>query len=111
MNYFASDETKKIKLASGIEIEVRADISKKLFNKLISAIPQNIDSDKGISINQASDFSAVLFSTFVVGWTLDRDVSVDNYFELKREYADEIDEALGNHFTSLTVTEKESRKS
>jgi hypothetical protein len=111
MSYFASEETKKIKLGSGIEIEVRADISKKLFNKLISAIPQNIDSEKGISISQASDFSSVLFNTFVVAWSLDREPTVENYFELKREYADEIDEALGNHFTSLTVTEKESRKS
>lgn len=109
MNFFASDETKKIKLKSGIELEVRSDISKRVFNKLVSTLPQATDG--GITIAQAADFSSALFAVFVVGWNLDREPTVDNYFDLKREHADEVDEALGNHFSNMTVTEKESRKS
>ena len=111
MNFFASDDTKKITLKSGIELEVRADISKKTFNRLVSTLPQNIDPEQGITISQASEFSAALFNVFVMKWNLDREATVENYLELKRENADEVDEALSNHFTSLTVTEKESLKS
>lgn len=110
MNFFASEDTKKIKLKSGIELEVRQDISKRTFNKLIATIPQ-VTEDKGLTAAQATDFSASLFSAFVVGWNLDRDATVDSYLELKRQHADEIDEAISTHFSAMSVTEKESRKS
>lgn len=111
MSFFASEETKKIELDCGIELNVRADISKRSFNRLISAIPQNVDAEKGLTIGQASEFSAALFMTFVESWNIEKEPNVENYLDLKREYADEIDEALSNHFSSLTVTEKEGRKS
>jgi len=111
MNFFASDDTKKIELKSGIELEVRTDISKKTFNRLVSNLPQTIDSEKGLTVSQATEFSGALFGVFVVGWNLEREPTVENYLDLKRQHADEIDEALSNHFTSMNVSEKEARKS
>ena len=99
MNFFASDETKKIKLKSGIEIDVRSDISKRTFNSLIASIPQTVDSDRGFTPSQANDFTIALFKVFVVSWNLDREPSTESYLELKRANADEIDEALTAHFT------------
>jgi hypothetical protein len=110
MNFFASEDTKKIKLKSGIELEVKTDISKRAFNNLVANIPQAAE-DKGFTVMQATDFSSALFNVFVVGWSLDREATVENYLELKRQHADEIDEAISNHFTSMNVTEKEARKS
>jgi hypothetical protein len=110
MNFFASEDTTKVKLKSGIELEVRADVSKRLFNRLIAALPQTMDQEKGLTISQAGDFTQGLFSAFVVGWSLDREATVENYLDLKREYTDEIDEFLGNHFSAVSVPEKEAKK-
>lgn len=111
MNFFASNDTKKITLENGIEIDVKKDVSKRTFNMLVDAIPENLDPEKGFTASQALEFSSALFKALVVSWNLDRDPTVENYLELRKDAADAIDEALGNHFSSLTPTDKESRKS
>lgn len=111
MNYFSSDETKKITLENGIELEVRTDVSKKTFNKLLKAIPSDFDGDKGFTPGQATEFSSALFDALVVGWNLDREPSVESYLTLRKDAADEIDAVLSEQFSSITPNEKETRKS
>lgn len=111
MNFFASEETKKIELANGIEIEVLTDISKRTFNSLVKALPEDIDAEKGFTPSQATEFTAGLFTAFVKKWNLDRPATAENYLELKRDAAELIDEALSTHFSSLTPSDKETRKS
>jgi len=109
MNFFATDETKKLKLKSGLELDVLTDISKRRFNSLVSSIPSNPDGN--VTVAQASEFSAALFREFVVGWNIEREATVESYYDLKRTIAEQVDEALGAHFSEVAVNEKESRKS
>lgn len=107
---------KRIDLKDGEYIEVVADISKRTFNDLVRAMPQDVDGDKGMTPTQGTQFQSAVFEAFVKGWSVEdeggnalpADTSV--YLDLPNEFASEIDEALMDHFTNLTVKPEESKK-
>lgn len=106
-----SNATKRIDLSEdGDYIEVVADLSKRRFNELVSSMPSDV-AETGLTIPQAIEFQRVLFETFVVGWSLDAEVSNSNYQELSKEAGDAIDSAVAKHFESLTPSQEENSKS
>ncbi len=54
---------------------------------------------------------ASLFGALVVGWSADRDATVENYFAMKNEGSQEIDSAIATHFNSLSPENEERTKS
>jgi hypothetical protein len=106
---------KRIDLSNGEYIEVVADISKRTFNDLVRAMPQDV-SDQGMTPTQGTQFQSAVFEAFVKGWSVEDEngtpleADVDTYLSLPNEFASEIDEALMDHFTSLTVKPEDSKK-
>lgn len=107
----ANRDLKKINLDEDSYIEVATDISKREFNTLALALPEDIDENKGISMAQGIDLTAKFFNIFVKGWSLDVAPTEEAYLELPRDAADAIDAALMAHFASLQVGEPEAKKS
>lgn len=112
----ASKETKRIALEGGDNdyIEVKTDVSKRDFNRLLQVIP-NIED--GLTPATMSDFTDFLFDLLVVGWSLVDEngapvpTTLENYNELSRDAALAVDAALVEHFNSLTPGDGERRKS
>lgn len=95
----------------GDYIEVRKDISRREFNQLMSALPSDGISEDSITFGVASTFAEGLFDVFVEGWSLDVPPTVENYNELTRDSASQIDSAISEHFNSLTPDGEETQKS
>lgn len=94
----------------GSYVEVTEDITKKQFNALVEAMPQNIDDDKGLTPSQGAGLQTALFATFVIGWSLDVEPSVDEYLDLPRDAADAVDTVLMEHFAAIQVGEPDRKK-
>jgi len=114
----ASKESKRISIGDGDDyLEVRQDISKRDFAKLIKILPSNLDAEKGMTLDDADNFSAGLFDLLVVGWSLKDDAgnpiipTVEVYYSLSRDAAIAVDTVLVEHFNSLTPTDDDRRKS
>lgn len=106
----ASSEVKKIMLDETDYIEVRANISKREFNALASAMPQNVGEDgSGLSLADATGFQKLLFHDLVVGWSLDAPVSDEAYEGLDYAAAQVVDEKVAEHFESLLPTSAEGK--
>ncbi len=107
----------KLDLGDGDYIEVVADISKRTFNDLVAAMPQDVD-EKGMTPKQGTEFQSAVFGAFVRGWSVEDEdgnpvpADVQRYLDLPNEFAQKIDEKLLDHFNALTVTpdEKKGRK-
>jgi hypothetical protein len=106
----ASTETKSLEI-DGDTLDVRTDLSKRDFNRLLRMMPQDIDSEKGFTPGQASEFTAALFDTIVTGWSISEPATVETYLALAYESAAAIDSLLIEHFNSLTPSAKENSKS
>lgn len=98
----AKSETTKIDLGDGDYIEVVTDVSKRDFNRLIAAMPQDVDEKKGLTPTQGTQFQVALFEILVRGWSLDVAPTSDEYLNLDRASADAVDAKLVEHFGSLT---------
>jgi hypothetical protein len=114
----ASTGTKRITIADDEWIDVRADISRRAFNTLVSILPAEVGQDGyDVTIAVVGEFSAALFEAFVTGWSVvDEDgnpvpATEENYELLSRESAQRIDQAIGEHFNSLSPNAEESTKS
>ncbi len=108
----ANTVPKKIELSDeGDYIEVATEITKGDFNKLVEVMPATIDDAEGISPTQGIDLMTDFFKIFVKGWSLDEPPTVEAYLALPKEGADAIDTALMAHFTSLTPSDDERKKS
>ncbi len=107
---------KTLDLGDGDNITVVADISKRTFNDLVASMPQDVDQDKGMTPKQGTEFQSAVFSAFVKGWTVqdeqgkDLPVDVQTYLDLPNEFASKIDNALMEHFNSITVSPEESKE-
>lgn len=97
----ASSNSKRLQLDPESYIDVVEDISKRDFNRLIAAMPAELD-EGGLTPLQGTEFQTSLFDIFVRGWSLDDAPSVENYLSLSRESAALVDVALVEHFNSLT---------
>ena len=106
----ASTNVKTIDLGDGSFIGVVEDISKRDFNNLIAAMPQDIDQEKGLTPVQGINFQSALFEIFVKSWSFETEPSVEEYLSLSRDSADQVDEALIAHFNGLTPDAPKERK-
>lgn len=100
----ATDELLPIDIGDGDTISVKKEISKRDFNLLIAAMPQDVDTEKGLTPQAATDFQTALFEIFVSEWSMGSVPSVDEYLGLLREDAERIDAALMEHFSNITPT-------
>lgn len=108
---FASDETKRLELEGGDWLDVRKDMSKRTFNRLMSAMPsREISEESGLTIEEGTKFAESLFEALVVDWSAPGDVSVDNYLNLSREAAQAVDAALIDHFGEISPSPDEESK-
>lgn len=106
----ASTSTKVIELDETDFIKVRADLSKREFNELVSHMPAGVEKDgTGLSLADATKFQEFLFGTFVVGWSLDEPATVEAYNALSVEAGQIVDEKLGEHFESLLPSSAEGK--
>lgn len=104
----AQTATKRIELSDGDWIEVRTDISKRDFNRLIAFLPtRTVSEDSGLLPAEATEFQKGLFEALAVAWSAPFPATLDNYESLSNEGAQEIDRALADHFGSLTPTRAE----
>lgn len=114
----ATNNVKRIALGGSEEdfIDVKVDLSKRDFNRLVTALPTDIG-ETGLTPEAAESFTAFLFEAFVVGWSVTDDAgnpvlpTLETYYNLTRDGATLIDNALIEHFNGLTPDEEERRKS
>lgn len=107
----ANTEPQQIPLDDeGSYISVTTDVTKGQFNALVEAMPQDVDDEKGLTPSQGTGLQTALFKTFVIGWSLDAEPTVEEYLGLPREAADAIDEALMTHFSKIQVGESDRKK-
>jgi len=105
----ASEETKKVMLDETDYIVVRADISKREFNVLAGKAPISAEG-RAISMSEAVGFTADLFLTLVVGWSLfEGTPTAEDYQGLSAESAAAIDSKLAEHFEALLPTSAEGK--
>jgi hypothetical protein len=115
----ASTETKRIQLDDEDWVEVKADIDKRTFAKLVSILPGEIGNDEAsnMTVAQAMEFQKNLFEVFVTDWSLVDakgkavPAEVENYLSLSREAAEAVDTAISEHFNALTPSQDEQSKS
>jgi hypothetical protein len=94
-------------------ITVRTGLSKGNFRKVLEALPDDFSSDTGFNPLEADSFTLGIFEALVVGWTLKDDegndvpATIENYIDLDRDSAAEVDLALFQHFNSLSVTDEQ----
>lgn len=106
----ASNAPKKIELDNeGSYIEVNEDITRRQFNKLADALPDNIGDDS-FTAAQGVGIQSVLFETFVIGWSLDAEPTIEEYEGLPQDAAAAIDDALMRHFGNVQVGEPDQKK-
>lgn len=99
--------TKRIEHESGDYIEVRANLSKRELNSILSALPLDIANEK-MTFASSIGASEALFSALVVGWSLPVPADLENYLSLEGEAATWIDTSIMEHFSSLQMTKDES---
>ena len=105
----ASIETKNIPLDDTDYIIVRVDISKRDFNTLVAHMPNTADG-ASMTIAETTEFTAQLFDTIVVGWSLaGGKPTITDYEELSAESATAIDAALAEHFETLLPSSAEGK--
>lgn len=98
----ASKETIKIDLGEDAWVEVLTEVSKGDFNKLVAAMPSDLEQKKGLTPSQGTQFQTAIFETLVKSWSLDAPLSVESYLALDREDASALDDKLAEHFNKLT---------
>lgn len=105
------DAVKRIEHESGDWIDVRANLSKRDINRILTTLPQELLNGTGQVTFQAAVGSAeALFAALLVGWSLEVPATVENYLNLDGEPAAWIDQKLFEHFNSLTLSEDERGK-
>lgn len=110
--------TARIAIGEDDWLDVRQDISRRQFNELMRILPDDFGEDESkVSIDVALSFSEFLFETFVVDWSVRDELgepveaNLENYQNLTREAASLVDEAVREHFNSLSPSKDEVEKS
>jgi hypothetical protein len=99
----ANSDTVQIPVGEdGDTLTVRQGISKRDFNALLKALPDDYDASAGFTPGTASDFTVGLFSALVVGWSSPNQCTVDEYLALEISDAGDVDTALLEHFNALS---------
>lgn len=116
LNLIKAFATKRYDLSDGAWIDLKASISKRDFITLMSNMAElgsadtKDDGTVSLTVPQAVEFQQVLFATLAKGWSIDDPCTVENYMELERASADEVDKVIVDHFQSLMPSKDESGK-
>lgn len=108
----ASAETKTLYLDDEKSdfIEVRADITKREFNALASAMPESASEEgQKLSLAEATGFQRYLFGALVTGWSMKEDATVEAYDDLSVEAGNAVDAVLAEHFESIVPSSAEGK--
>lgn len=109
---FASDEKKRIELGDEDYLEVRVELSKQDYHKLLLQMPDDFGDDgKDWKAAEIDDFMTALFSAYVTGWSLPLEPTVENYLKLERGAATAVDGAISSTWNDEGVSDKERSKS
>lgn len=106
----ASESVTRVDLGDGDWIEVRDEISKKAFRRIVRRMPNRSDIKDGLTPDEGMEFQAALFDGLVTAWSLDAPPSVEEYEALLREDCERLDTALAEHFGRMTATKEEQGK-
>jgi hypothetical protein len=109
----ASTATKRIFLTDDETewIEVRGEVSKRDRNRLFDLMPSRPDvQETGLTPQEGLAFQTDLFVALVTGWSLDDEVTAENYLSLEPEGTDMIDTKLAEHFATMVPTKEEVGK-
>lgn len=106
----ASSETKQIALDDDDYIVVRADLAQNDFEKLVGDMPFDVDQEKGLTPAQGLQTQHALFSTLMVGWSLEYPCNLEEYGLLETRAAIAINEKLAEHFNVLQLNETQGKK-
>lgn len=106
--------TKRVNLSDGSDyIDLKQSMSKRDFISLMEEMGIQPDSDSDtvkLSLSQAASFQERLFAIFCVGWSLDAEPIIENYLDLDRASADEVDSIILDHFKALMPSKDELGK-
>jgi hypothetical protein len=102
----AKETTNQLDLGDGDYLVVVDDISKRDFNRLIAAMPQDVDEEKGLTPTQGTEFQQALFEILVKGWSLDVPADAQEYLRLDMDSGSRVDAALVQYFGTLQPDEK-----
>lgn len=105
----ASTEAKRIDLADGDWVDVRTDLAKRDFNALIRQMPEKDLTKEALTVSEGLAFQGALFEALVIGWSLDVPATVENYLALAQESTVALDQALADHFGSMTPSPEEGK--
>lgn len=114
---FASEGGVRLDIGDGDWIEVREEISKGTFRRVMQTMPQKeLDTSAGakqalrLTQGEAVEYQCALFEALVTGWSLDAPATVENYLRLDTDSAASVDEALANHFSNMSPDKDELGK-
>lgn len=109
----ASADTVDLPLSDGDWVRVRTEIAKRDFNKFIKYMPgrevSKDNPDTKLTPAEAVELQTGMFEALVVAWSAPMPATVESYLNLGTESAGELDEALANHFKSLTPSKEEEK--
>ena len=113
---FASNKTKRIELADGNWLDVRAEVSKGAFNTIVSRLPSRTkeemeSGDIKATIGDGMAFAAGLFDALVVKWSEDSmPPTLASYLLLDPADATPLDMALAEHFEAIQPRQTEGKE-
>ena len=106
----STGEVKRIMLDETDWLDVRADISKREFNAIASAMPAQPAEGAELSLGDATKFQGFLFDTLVVGWSLSEGKpTLEDYDSLSAEAAGVVDSAIADHFEAIVPSSAEGK--
>ena len=106
----ASAETKRIQLGDEDYIEVKADISQRDFERLLSRLPEDMSPERGLRTSEGLEAQHAMFEMFDTGWSLTEPATLEVFSELTPDAARAINDALAEHFNSLPLNQQEAKK-
>jgi hypothetical protein len=108
----ASKETKRIDLGDGDYLDVRKELSKDDYHKLLVKMPEDFgQQEREWKASEIDDFMTALFATYVTAWSLPVPPTVENYLELERGAATVVDSAISSSWNEEGVSDTERTKS
>lgn len=94
-------------------VDLRASLSKRQVNSILSTLPSEVFERAGearFSFNSVMSTAEALFSSLVVGWSLDAPPTIDNYLNLEGEAAGWLDGVLYKHFDDIQLSKDDAKK-
>lgn len=107
-----ANESETITLSDGDWIKLKKKLSQRDRETLIREMP-DVKEGESLTMEQGLSVVHMLFEMLVTEWSLGTVPTLEEYLELEDTSADEVNEAIINHFNKLMPvepTEQESKK-